>query len=99
MQARAWRWHLGLVLRDGSTIEDYAAEGKAEAMWSGCHGTQQGDPAKLADVLVKIADMDNPPKQFVTGRDALGVVKLALEARLVELRAFEDLSKSTDGSF
>jgi NAD(P)-dependent dehydrogenase (short-subunit alcohol dehydrogenase family) len=82
-----------------STIEDYAAEGKAEATWSGYHGTQQGDPAKLADVLVKIAGMDNPPRQFVAGSDALAVVKPALEARLEELRTYEDLSKSTDGSF
>jgi NAD(P)-dependent dehydrogenase (short-subunit alcohol dehydrogenase family) len=82
-----------------NSIEDYAAEGKAEAMWSGYHGTQQGDPAKLGDVLVKIAGMDNPPKQFVAGSDALAVVKPALEARLEELRAYEDLSKSTDGTF
>jgi NAD(P)-dependent dehydrogenase (short-subunit alcohol dehydrogenase family) len=82
-----------------STIEDYAAEGKAEAMWSGYHSTQQGDPAKLGDVLVKIAGMDNPPRQFVAGSDALAVVKPALEARLEELRAYEQLSKSTDGSF
>ena len=82
-----------------STIEDYAAEGKAEAMWSGYHGTQQGDPAKLGDVLVKIAGMDNPPRQFVAGSDALAAVKPALEARLEELRAYEQLSKSTDGSF
>jgi NAD(P)-dependent dehydrogenase (short-subunit alcohol dehydrogenase family) len=82
-----------------STIEDYAAEGTAEAMWSGYHGTQQGDPARLGDALVKVAGMDNPPKQFVAGNDALAVVKPALEARLGELRACEDLSKSTDGSF
>jgi NAD(P)-dependent dehydrogenase (short-subunit alcohol dehydrogenase family) len=82
-----------------STIEDYAAEGTAEKMWSGYHGAQQGDPAKLGDVLVKIAEMDNPPGQFVAGSDAFAVVKPALEARLEELRAYEQLSKSTDGTF
>jgi len=70
---------------------------KAEAVWSGYHGNQQGDPAKLYDVLVKITGMDNPPKQFVAGSDALAVVKPALEAHLEELRAYEHLS--TDGSF
>jgi NAD(P)-dependent dehydrogenase (short-subunit alcohol dehydrogenase family) len=83
----------------GSSIEDYAADGKAEDMWSGYNGKQQGDPAKLGDVLVRIAGMDSPPKHFVAGSDALAVVKPALEARLEELRAYEDLSKSTDGSF
>jgi NAD(P)-dependent dehydrogenase (short-subunit alcohol dehydrogenase family) len=80
------------------SIEDYAAEGKAEDMWSGYDGKQQGDPAKLGDVLVKIAGIDNPPRQFVAGSDALTVAKSALEARLEELRAYEDLSRSTDGS-
>lgn len=82
-----------------STITDYAAEGTAEAMWSGYNGAQQGDPAKLGGVLVKIAGMENPPQQFVAGSDALAVAMPALEARLKELRTYEDLSKSTDGSF
>jgi NAD(P)-dependent dehydrogenase (short-subunit alcohol dehydrogenase family) len=82
-----------------STIADYAAEGEPEAMWSGHNGKQQGDPTKLGDVLVQIASMDNPPKQFVAGSDALAVVTPVLEGRLEELRAYEDLSKSTDGSF
>lgn len=82
-----------------SSIADYAAEGTAEAMWSGYDGQQQGDPAKLGDVLVTIAGMKDPPKQFVAGSDALAAVTPALEARLEQLRAAENLSKSTDGSF
>ena len=82
-----------------STIADYAAEGTAQAMWSGYDGAQQGDPAKLGAVFVKMASMENPPRQFVAGSDALAVAKPALEARLAEIRTFEDLSKSTDGSF
>ena len=82
-----------------STIADYAAEGSAEATWSGYDGAQQGDPAKLGDVLVTMASMESPPKQFVAGSDALAVAKPALEVRLEEIRAFEDLSRSTDGSF
>ena len=82
-----------------SVIADYAADGKAEDMWSAYDGKQQGDPAKLGDVLVKIAGMDNPPKQFMAGSDALAVVTPVLEGRLEELRSYEDLSKSTDGSF
>jgi len=43
--------------------------------------------------------MENPPKQFMAGSDALAVVTPVLEGRLDELRAYQDLSKSTDGSF
>jgi NAD(P)-dependent dehydrogenase (short-subunit alcohol dehydrogenase family) len=80
-------------------IEDYAPEGRAEDMWSPYHGTQQGDPAKLGDALVKIAGMENPPKLFVAGSDALTMITPAVEARLREMHADEELSKSTDGSF
>jgi NAD(P)-dependent dehydrogenase (short-subunit alcohol dehydrogenase family) len=82
-----------------SSIADYAAEGTAEAMWSGYDGKQQGDPAKLGDVLVTIAEMEFPPKQFLAGSDALAAFKPIIEARVEDLRSYEDLSRSTDGLF
>jgi NAD(P)-dependent dehydrogenase (short-subunit alcohol dehydrogenase family) len=82
-----------------STIEDYSAEGSAEEMWSPYNGAQQGDPVKLGQALVKIAGMENVPQVFVAGSDALAAVTPAIEERLQETRAYEDLSKSTDGAF
>jgi NAD(P)-dependent dehydrogenase (short-subunit alcohol dehydrogenase family) len=82
-----------------STIEDYSAEGSAEAMWSPYHGTQQGDSVKLGQALVKIAGMENAPQVFVAGSDALAAVTPAIEERLQETRAHAELSKSTDGAF
>jgi hypothetical protein len=82
-----------------SAIEDYATEGSAEDMWSGYDGKQQGDPDKLGNVLVKIACMENPPKQFLAGSDALSAFTPKLNARLEEVHAYEDLSWSTDGYF
>src|SRR6266516_7277369 len=55
------------------------------------------DPAKLGDALVNIAAMQNPPKVFVAGSDALSVITPVIEERLREARANEMLSKSTDG--
>jgi len=83
----------------GNAIADYAAEGKARDMWAGYNGTQQGDPAKLGEALVKIAAMTNPPKQFYAGSDAVVGIKSSLEARLQEIKEHESLSKSTDGNF
>ncbi len=80
-------------------IEDYAPEGTAKDMWSPYNGTQPGDPEKLGEALVKIAAMQNPPKVFVAGSDALSVITPAIEERLRESRVNEMLSKSTDGSF
>ena len=78
-----------------NSIEDYAAEGSVEAMWSPYHGTQPNDPGKLGDALVKVAAMEKPPKLFVAGSDALEVITAAIEERLKETRAYEELSKST----
>jgi len=81
-----------------NAIEDYAAEGSSEAMWSPYHGTQPGDPGKLGDALVTIAAMESPPKLFVAGSDALSVITPVVEARLQSTRAHEGLSRSTDGA-
>jgi hypothetical protein len=40
-----------------------------------------------------------PPKLFVAGSDALAMITPAVEERLQAMRANEELSKSTDGSF
>jgi len=92
LDARNVRWTT-------KVIDDYAAEGTPEEMWSRYNGTQPNDPEKLDEVLVKIAAMDKPPKVFVAGPDALVTVTSAVEERLRESRAFEDLSKSTEGTF
>ena len=83
----------------GKVIEDYAPEGTAKDTWSQYDGKQPGDPAKLGDALVRIVALPNPPKVFVAGSDALGVITPAIEERLRDIRAHEMLSNSTDGSF
>ncbi|MDN7181367.1 SDR family oxidoreductase [Caballeronia sp. SEWSISQ10-4 2] len=81
-------------------IDDYAAaEVSAQEMWSPYAGKQPGDPEKLGQVLVKLADMEIPPRMFVAGSDAIAAVAPVVEARLKAVYALEELSKSTDGSF
>lgn len=77
-------------------IDDYAAEGPASEQWSGYHGQQGGDPARLGRVLVQLAAMPEPPALFVAGSDALALITPAVEARLAALRAHEALSRSSD---
>jgi NAD(P)-dependent dehydrogenase (short-subunit alcohol dehydrogenase family) len=79
-----------------STIEDYAAEGTAEAMWSPYDGKQTGSPDKLGNALVDLTRMANPPQVFVGGSDGLAMVFPAIEARLKDMRNHEALSRSTD---
>lgn len=83
----------------GKVIEDYASEGTAKDMWSPYDGTQPNDPAKLGEALVKIAAMQNPPKVFAAGSDALSTITPAIEERLRDMRDHETLSKGMEGSF
>ena len=84
----------------GNRIDDYAStEVSAQEMWSPYAGKQPGDPGKLGQVLVKLAGMETPPRVFVAGSDGMAAVAPAVEARLKAVRAFEELSKFTDGSF
>ncbi len=80
-----------------NTIEDYAVEGSTRETWAAYDGTQQGDPAKLGRVLVQVAGMEDPPKLFVAGSDALEVLTPVVEERLRTMRANAALSRSTDG--
>ena len=80
-------------------IDDYGPPEKTKASWQAYHHKQLGDPEKLARVLLELAAMDAPPKQFLAGSDAITMVTSALEGRLQEIRAHKDLSASTDGSF
>jgi hypothetical protein len=80
-------------------IDDYGPPENIKAEWRAYHHTQSGDPAKLGKVLVQLAGMDAPPKQFFAGSDAIGAITADLEARLREVQAHKDLSVSTDGNF
>ena len=83
----------------GNLIEDYAAPGSVKAAWEVYNQQQPGDPAKLGAALVKIAEMESSPKQFLAGSDAIAMVTPGLEARLKQIQDYADLSKSTDGTF
>lgn len=81
-------------------IDDYAAvEVDAQQMWSPYAGTQPGDPDKLGQVLVQLANMEAPPRLFVAGGDAIEMITPAIQARLEAVHALVDLSRSTNGSF
>ena len=79
-----------------ATIDDYAGGGSVKDAYEAYNGHQAGDPARLGRALVELAAMPSPPKQFLAGSDAVGMVTGSLQGRLDEIRAFEALSRSTD---
>jgi NAD(P)-dependent dehydrogenase (short-subunit alcohol dehydrogenase family) len=55
-----------------NSIEDYAAKNaELRPFWKSMNGKQQGDPAKLAAALIKIANEKEPPRRWLAGADAI----------------------------
>ena len=55
-----------------------------------------GDPRKMADAIISIAELDDPPRRQLLGSDAYDNVTRALSARLDAARAQRDLAVTTD---
>ena len=55
-----------------------------------------GDPAKVAQVVLKIADMDQPPLRLILGSEAYAYATAAAQDRAASDAAWHDLSVSTD---
>jgi NAD(P)-dependent dehydrogenase (short-subunit alcohol dehydrogenase family) len=79
-----------------AAIDDYSAHGKVADAYGAYHGKQPGDPARLGAAIVELAAMQNPPRQFLAGSDALAMATAALAARGAEMTAQAALSASTD---
>jgi len=77
------------------SIEDYAERTKQmiEA-WRGMDGKQGGDPAKLADALVELAALDEPPVRFAAGADAVATFEQKANDLIAQAHAHLDLSTS-----
>lgn len=60
-------------------------------------GKQRGDPAKLAQAVLRLIETDNPPPQLLLGSDALRLVRDRLQRMQHEIDAWESVTQSTDG--
>ena len=43
--------------------------------WKSQNGKQSGDPAKLAQALLKLASQNVLPRRFIAGADAIGTAE------------------------
>ncbi|MHB8695853.1 MAG: Rossmann-fold NAD(P)-binding domain-containing protein, partial [Solirubrobacteraceae bacterium] len=55
-----------------------------------------GDPAKVAQVILQIADMDEPPVRLLLGSEAYAYATAAGRAQLASDEQWRELSRSTD---
>ncbi|NVZ18941.1 SDR family oxidoreductase [Pseudomonas costantinii] len=89
------------LLTTGSTtfappsIDDYAQRTRETVTaWSGMDGKQGGDPAKLADAIVQLAGLDEPPFRFAAGADAVQTFEAKANALLAQADAHRQLSSA-----
>ncbi len=89
-----------LLTNDSTTfakpsIDDYSEKTKEIVSgWKGMDGKQGGDPAKLADALVKLASLKEPPTRFATGADAVQAFEAKANALLAQAKVHRSLSSS-----
>jgi len=78
-----------------ASIDDYADRTRATvAGWQSMDGKQGGDPAKLADALVHLVALDEPPLRFAAGADAVALFETKARALLAQADAHRELSSS-----
>jgi NAD(P)-dependent dehydrogenase (short-subunit alcohol dehydrogenase family) len=77
------------------SLEDYAERNAAQReFFGGMNGNQIGDPGKLAQALLTITELEQPPFRFIAGADALEAAEHKLAERRQQIEAFRELSTS-----
>jgi len=75
------------------TIDDYAERTKEiVTAWKSMDAKQGGDPAKLAEALVELAALKEPPTRFAAGADAVRTFEAKANALLAQAQAHRELS-------
>jgi len=78
-----------------SSIADYAERTEQTVTaWKSMNGQQGGDPAKLADALVRLASQDEPPLRFPAGADAVTTFENRARLLLEQADANRELSSN-----
>lgn len=74
-------------------IEDYSGRREQQMQfWKGANGQQSGDPAKLAEALIKIAGEEQPPRRFIAGADAVATAEQVIATLQQQVDAYRELS-------
>ena len=78
-----------------ASIGDYAQRNAAQReFWESQNGQQSGDPAKLAQALLTLAQQEQPPRRFIAGADAIAQAEQQVAQFQAEINAYRDLSSS-----
>ncbi len=78
-----------------ASIEDYAEKTRDTVIaWKKMNGLQGGDPAKLAQALIKLASTEEPPMRWPAGADAVETFEKKAKELAAQAGALRSLSSS-----
>jgi NAD(P)-dependent dehydrogenase (short-subunit alcohol dehydrogenase family) len=78
-------------------MPEYAPTAGAVAQYIRTHAQHfPGDPDKAADVILRLADLGEPPLRLPMGSDAVAILRSVYNKTLAELEQWAALSESTD---
>jgi NAD(P)-dependent dehydrogenase (short-subunit alcohol dehydrogenase family) len=90
-------WAGRSLIQTPSRIPDYAetagARLKATAEKS---GTQAGDPIRASEAMIRVTELENPPRHLVLGAWGYEAVTSRLKQRLAEIEAWRETSLGAD---
>ncbi|QHW00582.1 oxidoreductase [Spirosoma endbachense] len=70
--------------------------GKMRVVIGHLDGNQPGNPAKLAQVIIQLAESENPPLHLPVGKDAVAAFRSKTEQMEKEVAEWEEVASSTD---
>ncbi|AYO83822.1 oxidoreductase [Methylobacterium brachiatum] len=90
-------WAGRSLIQTPSTIPDYAetAGGRLKAT-AEKSGTQAGDPIRAGEAMIRVTELDNPPRHLVLGAWGYEAVTSRLKQRLAEIEAWRETSLGAD---
>ncbi|WP_144157885.1 oxidoreductase [Paraburkholderia sp. BCC1885] len=90
-----WAHEAGSAVPD--VLEDYAPSvGAIVSLLDQFRGKESGDPAKVAQVVLKLAYHEHPPVHLILGSDALHYFGMAEQVRSTSEAAWREVSLATD---
>ena len=82
------------------TIDDYAQRWQDfKAAHQALNHSQNGDPEKLASLIMEVSSMDEPPTSLLVGSETVDKMLALLQTRAENVRRWEDLTRSTYGDW
>ncbi|CAM3203707.1 MULTISPECIES: oxidoreductase [Methylobacterium] len=90
-------WAGRSLIQTPSTIADYAETAGARLKaTSEKSGTQAGDPVRAGEAMIRVTEIDNPPRHLVLGAWGYEAVTTRLNQRIAEIEAWRATSLEAD---